>query len=106
MSNLNPNVEVPWPKTVMLKKAAIDLVEFDHARELARACGEEVFNLSQPADPLNLQFDLGNDLPAYIYSATGALRRPGPNTGGPRKRHRDYKCNEFVDSTRAIIGSS
>ena len=54
MGSLNPNVEVPFPKTIMMKKAAIDLVEFDHARELARACGEEVHNLSQPADPLNL----------------------------------------------------
>lgn len=42
MSNLNPNCEVPWPKTIMLKKAALDLVEYDNARELARACGEEV----------------------------------------------------------------
>ena len=39
-----------------------------------------------------------------MYSA-GCYRKP-PSKTGPRKRNREYKINEFVDSSRAIIGSS
>ena len=104
MDKLNPNTEVPVPKSIYIKKAAIDLVEYDEAREDMRNKNEDVKNLSQPADPVNLDMDAGNDLPAYMYSAAGYRRAPVKT--GPRKRHRDYKCNEFVDSSRAIIGSS
>lgn len=80
------------------------MIEYDEARELTRARNEEVRNLSQPADPVNLHFDNGENLPAYMYSA-GCYRK-APSKTGPRKRQREYKINEFVDSSRAIIGSS
>ena len=32
MAKLNPNTDIPLPKRIMIKKAAIDLVEFDGAR--------------------------------------------------------------------------
>ena len=40
-----------------------------------------------------------------MYSS-GYMRRPNTNKVGPRKRKREFKINEFVDSSRAIIGSS
>lgn len=46
MDKLNRNVEIPVPKTITIKKAAIDLVEYDEAREIARVKGDEIFNLS------------------------------------------------------------
>ena len=102
---MNPNIEVPVPKTIQVKKVAVDLVEYDEARELARVKGENIMNLSQPADPVNLQMDHGENLPAYMYHQNGYRRTP-MNKTGPRKRNREYKINEFVDSSRAIIGSS
>lgn len=39
LSTLNPNCDVPFPKTIAIKKAAVDLVEYDEARELARVNG-------------------------------------------------------------------
>jgi hypothetical protein len=36
LKKLNPNVDVPVPKIVTLNKAAIDLVEFDEARDAWR----------------------------------------------------------------------
>lgn len=40
-----------------------------------------------------------------MYSGSGVYRQPTKKTG-PRKRNREYQVNEFVDSSRAIIGSS
>ena len=36
---LNPNTDIPIPKRIMIRKAAIDLVEYDSARQLARDRG-------------------------------------------------------------------
>ena len=79
------------------------MIEYDEAREEARLNNIDIFNLAQPADAVDLSVDFGHDLPAYIYSSG---RMPYVRKGGPKKRHREYKINEFVDSTRAIIGSS
>lgn len=102
-ANLNPNIEIPVPKIIRIRKAAIDLIEYDEAREEARLNNEEIKNLDQPADPVDLHVDYGHDLPAYIYSSG---RKPYVKKDVPRKRNREFKINEFVDSTRAIIGSS
>lgn len=48
MKRLNPNVEIPQPKLIELKKIAIDLEEYDDTRKY----GQRAENLSQPADPL------------------------------------------------------
>ena len=57
MEKLNPNITVPVPKTIEIWKAAIDLVEYDEAREAARYADKEIQDLSQPADPVNLTVD-------------------------------------------------
>jgi hypothetical protein len=48
MKKLNPNAEVPFPKTIAIKKLAVSLEEYDHTREH----GARAVDLSQPADPL------------------------------------------------------
>lgn len=40
-----------------------------------------------------------------MYSV-GKTRKNKNKSAGPRKRNREYNINEFVDSSRAIIGSS
>ena len=39
----------------MIKKVAINLAEFDDVRENWRAENKEVFDLDEPASPVNLQ---------------------------------------------------
>ena len=51
----------------MIKKAAIDMVEYDGARQLARERGEVIKNLNEPADPIQLQPTNDEDIPAYLY---------------------------------------
>ena len=51
---LNPNTDIPIPKRIMIRKAAIDMIEYDQARQLARDRGEEIKNLDEPADPVRL----------------------------------------------------
>ena len=36
LETLNPNTDIPVPKTIMIRKAAVDLACYDDARELAR----------------------------------------------------------------------
>ncbi len=66
METLNQNTDVPVPKTIMIKKVAINLAEFDDAREELRVNGINVFDLDEPASPVNLQ-GLMQDFPAYYY---------------------------------------
>lgn len=40
--------------------------------------------------------------PEFAYTG---YRRTIKKTG-PRKRHRNYNCNDFVDTGRAVVGSS
>ena len=54
MDTLNQNTDVPVPKTIMIKKVAINLAEFDDAREELRVNGLNVFDLDEPASPVNL----------------------------------------------------
>jgi len=48
MKKLNPNVEVPQPKQLEIKKYAINLPEYDELRKF----GNIAPDLSQPADAL------------------------------------------------------
>lgn len=57
MAKLNPNAEVPFPKTILIRKAAVDLVQYDEARELVEKRGEVVDDLSEPADAVDLALD-------------------------------------------------
>jgi hypothetical protein len=54
MATLNQNTEIPVPKTIMIKKVAINLAEYDDARENLRQEGKEIFDLDEPASPVNL----------------------------------------------------
>ena len=54
MAKLNPNTEIPLPKRIMIKKAAIDFAEYDYVRQMARERGEVIKNLDEPADPVQL----------------------------------------------------
>ena len=97
-------MDVPIPKLVTINKCAVDLVEFDAARDDWRSRGQEVLNLDRPADAVdfsNNDFATG-DFPAFAYTG---YRRTQKKTG-PRKRHRDYTCKDFVDTSKAVVGSS
>jgi hypothetical protein len=97
MNKLNRNVDLPMPKCLAIMKVAIYTPEFDHLRK-----GQNVFDLKEPADPVDLSGLSTSDL-QFLFD--GRRRRAFKKTG-PRIRHREYKINEFVDSSRAIIGSS
>lgn len=100
---LNPNVDVPIPRLVSLNKAAIDLVEFDDARDDWRQRGQEIINLEEPADPVDLTTHNPHiEFDAFAYTG---YRRTNKKTG-PRKRHRNYTCNDFVDTSKAVLASS
>jgi len=45
---MNPNIEIPQPKSVNIRKIAIDIEEYDSLRKY----GEKAEDLSQPAEPL------------------------------------------------------
>ena len=60
-----------------------------------------MFDLDQPADEVDLSKITSADL---CFLLDGYRRRRKPT--GPRVRHRQFKVNEFVDSSKAIIGSS
>lgn len=49
MNKLNTNVEVPLPKCITISKAAIMEECYDSFR-----VGKQVFDLSEPADPVDL----------------------------------------------------
>lgn len=85
LSKLNPNTDIPIPKTVAIMKAAVDLIEFDEAREKARAEGKEIQNLDEPADPVNLSCANNQEFPTYYYQGGSKMYR---KTGLPKKRHR------------------
>lgn len=89
-------MDIPIPKTISVMKAAIKLPEFDDIRK-----GKTVFDLDEPADAIDLSSIATADL---CFLLDGYRRRRKPT--GPRVRHRQFKVNEFVDSSRAIIGSS
>ena len=63
-----------------------------------------MLNLDRPADEVdftNNDFATG-EFPTFAYTG---YRRTAKKTG-PRKRHRNYNCMDFVDTSRAIVGSS
>ncbi len=89
---LNPNVEIPAPKLLELNKAAIKLPQYDHCR----TSGVIVKDLDKPAPHLgDAIFD-----PQLAYIP---LYRPRK---APRKRREEVKLFDFVDSSKAIEGSS
>ena len=61
---------------------------------------------NERADPMSLHLRhtqvATGDFPAFAYTG---YRRTQKKTG-PRKRHRDYTVNDFVDTSRAVVGSS
>lgn len=97
MSKLNSNVEIPLPKCITILKAAIQESEYDQYR-----VNKKVFDLEEPADPV----DLSGLSTADIQFLFDGRRRRQFRKPQPRVRHREFKINEFVDSSRAIIGSS
>lgn len=49
MNKLNRNVDIPLPKCLSISKVAIYVPDYDHLRK-----GKNVFDLSEPADPVDL----------------------------------------------------
>ena len=86
------------PKCISILKVAIQIPEYDSLRY-----NVNVFDLDEPADPVDLSNIAASDL-QFLFG--GGYRRRRNQKKGPRVRQREYKINEFVDSSRAIIGSS
>ena len=99
MNKLNQNVDVPVPKQVVIKKVAIQVEEYDHLRPE----GTNVFDLDEPADPVDLSAMAGAGDIQFLFDGRRRRKFSKPK---PRIRHREYKVNEFVDSSRVIRGSS
>ena len=84
---MNPNVEVPMPKLVEIKKVAINIDEYDQLRD-----GVEVQDLKEPALQIPSLGDHGYEYVPLIH------RRQVKK----RKRNEEVKLFDFVDSTKAI----
>jgi hypothetical protein len=93
LKKLNPNIEVPEPKIIEVKKAAIKLPIYDHLRE-----GVEVIDIPEPAPKLP-QYGDGSD---FLYHFTPLV----PRVIKKKKRNEEVKLFDFVDSSKAIQGSS
>ena len=93
---LNPNVEVPYPKLIEINKGAVKLPQYDHLR--GEGC-KEVKDIPEPAPSLDeLTFD-----PSMAYIP---LIRRKPYKPKRKKGENDVGILEFVDSSKAIEGSS
>lgn len=91
---LNPNVDAPIPKVIEIQKKAIKLCEYDHTREGS----VEVKDLDKPAPPV--QDDQLFD-PSLAYLPL-IRRKPYKK----KVRREEVKLLDFVDSSKAIEGSS
>ena len=60
---MNPNVEIPQPKTIEIKKLAIFLEDYDELRKY----GQRAEDLSQPADPIMIETAAELDIEATNY---------------------------------------
>lgn len=99
---MNPNVDVPMPKTIQLKKLAINLPEFEELRKF----GQKAADIPEPADAieLNNQND-GLDDTEVANWLLNEWNRSKSNSKKPRKRQEQYKVCDFVDTTKAVEGS-
>jgi hypothetical protein len=59
MNKLNRNVDVPLPKCLNIVKAALLMQEYDHLRGPGKPA---VFDLKEPADPVDLSGLTTSDL--------------------------------------------
>jgi hypothetical protein len=57
MNKLNQNVDIPMPKCISILKVAIEFSEYDSLRK-----GVNVFDLDEPADPIDLSNIAASDL--------------------------------------------
>lgn len=100
-SQMNPNVDVPVPKTIEILKRAVKLSEYDKSR--------------QGIDKIpDLQKQSSDPLPAVYDHAEGGAELLQAILGRKLKFRKQYKKKrgeneikmEFVDSSKAIQGSS
>lgn len=91
---MNPNVEVTEPKIIEIRKAAIKLPQYDKIRE-----GIDVKDLLEPAPCL--ENDMFDPSLAYI-----PLIRKKPFKPKKKRGENEIKLFDFVDSSKAIAGSS
>jgi hypothetical protein len=93
LQKLNQNVDLPTPKCLLINKAALKMREYEHLRR------SDVFDLAEPAEPV--------DLSSISKGCSFLGKRKHVNVEKREKvRHREYKVNEFVDSSKVIRGSS
>lgn len=98
MKQFNPNVEVPEPKLLELKKTAINLADYDNLRQDPSI---EIPDLPQPAAPIPLSEDA--DVLQGLLNYQQAAKR---NYKRKTKKENEVKLLDFVDSSKAIQGSS
>ena len=69
MKKLNPNVDVPQPKTLEIRKLAINLDEYAELRKF----GQRAEDIPEPADPVVILPSAGD----YDIEATNWLMNEG-----------------------------
>ena len=77
LNKLNRNVDVPMPKCLTIMKVAVQIPEYNHLR-----VDKEVFDLAEPADPVDLSTLSTNDF-QFLFNGT---RRRRIQKKGPRVR--------------------
>ena len=92
LSKLNPNVEVPEPKLLLISKAAIKLPQYDHLRSRDKVLPD----IPEPAP----------QLPGYGEDFLSSFPPLAPRLYKKKKRNEEVKLFDFVDSSKAIQGSS
>lgn len=93
---------MPQPKILEIKKLAIQLEEYDDLRKF----GKVAEDLSQPAEDIRLvEDDVDIEATNYLLNQ-GYKSRNGVIKKKPKKRKDDYKVCDFVDTTKAVEGSS
>ena len=88
LSKLNPNVEVPEPKLLLISKAAIKLPQYDHLRSRDKVLPD----IPEPAP----------QLPGYGEDFLSSFPPLAPRLYKKKKRNEEVKLFDFVDSSKAI----
>ena len=91
---LNPNVDIPFPKLIEIAKVAIKLSEYDELRK-----DKEVKDLKEPAP----EFDDKSFDPSLAYIPLIKRKR---HYNKKKRGENEIKLFDFVDSSKAIAGSS
>ena len=105
LKKLNPNVELPYPKCIELKKLAIDIEEYAELRKF----GQRAEDIPEPADPVvlvNRQEDFDIEATNWLLNEGYKSRAAGMLPKPKKKKHEVHTCNDFVDTTKAIDGTS